>query len=488
MRKNISIGWAQKSLVPDASVPVVGQMYERYSRYVHDPILATALTLDNGDEQVIFVTVDMTGSPMYVMPLIRQALAAYPEIPVEKISIQSTHTHNASNFLHDYMHANTVEIFGADIVPEAPKPENLLHGEEGKAFLADVLTEAIVESWNKRTPGGISFAHDYAVVGFNRRPQFGTPEDAESIMYGDCSRDDFVGMEGGVDPSVELMYTFDDQGEVTGVVCNVPCPSQVYELHCFLSADYWAPARSAIRQKLGKNVFVLSMCGAAGDLAPVDLIHISKTNKQALKDWGGQSKEVFRDFDMTLLCQDIGERISDAVVRGYRTARNYIDTAPVFCHKTFSMELPIRQVSEEDYAEAVEQVEQMKAQFSKEHPMTMADVVKGFEPQGVIQRYRLQQKTTMFQFTCHVLRLGRAAFTTNPFELFHEYGLRMKAKAPADQVFIAQLSNGSGGYLPTKRAIMGGSYSSKPASTTCGPESGDALVEKTLDVIREMWY
>lgn len=487
MRKNIKIGWAQKSLVPDASVPVVGQMYERYSRYVHDPILATALTLDNGDEQVIFVTVDMTGSPMYAMPLIRQALAAYPEIPVEKISIQSTHTHNASNFLHDYMHANTVEIFGADIVPETPKPENLLHGEEGKAFLADVLTSAIVESWNNRAPGGISFAHDYAVVGFNRRPQFGTPEDAESIMYGDCSRDDFVGMEGGVDPSVELMYTFDAQGEVTGVVCNVPCPSQVYELHCFLSADYWAPTRSAIRQKLGKNVFVLSMCGAAGDLAPVDLIHISKTNKQALKDWGGQTKEVFRDFDMTLLCQSIGDRISEAVARGYRTAKNYIEYAPAFAHEIMSMSLPIRQVSEEDYQEAMEEVKKLHETFTAEHPMTMADLVKAFEPQGVVLRYRQQKVSAEYAFQCHILRLGNVAITTNPFELYQEFAYRIKARAEAEQVFIVQLSNGIGGYLPTWAAVNGGSYSSKPASTVCGPDGGDVLVEKTLSVLEKLW-
>ncbi len=486
-RNYIKIGWAQRSITPDQPLWVVGQMYTRISRYVHDPITATALALDNGAEQAIFVSLDMTGMPMHAMEPLKEALVPWTEINFDKISFNVTHTHNSSGFASSGMRVNNERIFGADILPVIEKPDNLLEGEEATAFLVEVLRDLIVEAWEKRTPGGISFAHDYAVVGFNRRPQFGTNEDKESIMYGDCSRDDFIGMEGGVDPSVELMYTWNPAGEVTGVICNVPCPSQVYELHCFLTADYWGCARSAIREKLGKNVYVLSMCGAAGDLAPVDLIHISKHNHQALKDWGGQSKEVFRDFDMTLLCQNIGDRIAEAVARGYRTAKNYIDTAPTFIHETFAMELPIRLVSEEDYQEAVAEIARIKARFSKENPMTMKDVVKAFEPQGVVLRYERQNKSKVYAFECHILRLGRAAFTTNPFELFHEYGLRIKARSKADQVFIAQLSNGGGGYLPTRRAIEGGSYSSKPASTTCGPDGGDALVAKTLETINKMF-
>lgn len=486
-RDPIKIGWAQRSITPDRPVWMIGQMYQRFSRYVHDPITATALVLDNGKEQAIFVSMDMEGVPMQAMDLLREALKPWQEICFEKITFNVTHSHNSSNFDTDTLRSYNEGMFDTDILPALHKPEDLLEKEEATKFLVDILCELIVSAWESRAPGGISFAHDYAVVAFNRRPQFGTVENAESIMYGDCSRADFVGMEGGVDPAVELMYTWNTNGEITGVICNVACPSQVYELHCFLTADYWGCARSAIREKLGKNVYVLALCGAAGDLAPVDLIEISKYNHQALKDWGGQTKEVFRDLDMTLLCQNIGERIAEAVARGYRTAKNYIETAPVFCHDTFQMELPIRQVSEDDYKQAMSQIQQIRSSFSKENPMTMDDIVKAFEPQGVVMRWELQNKTTVYRFGCHVLRIGTAAFATNPFELYHAYGLRLKARAKANQVFIVQLSNGGGGYLPTQQAICGGSYSSKPASTMCGPDSGEALIEKTLQTMDAMW-
>lgn len=486
--KKLMIGWAQTSITPNAPALMEGQMYQRYSRYVHDPITATALALDNSETQAIFVSLDMTEPPVQAIDLLRLKLQDHSEIHFNCISFNVTHTHNSTSFYEDCMREDNKQVYDEDILPPFEMPANLFHGDKSCTWFATKIYDLIVRAWENRRPGGISYAHEYAAVAFNRRPQFLMNGSKESVMYGDCSKDNFVGFEGGTDSSVELLYTWDENGKITGIACNVPCPSQVYELHCFLSADYWAPTRNCIREKLGENVYVLSLCGAAGDLAPVDLVHLSKTNKQALRDWGGQTKEVFRDFDMTLLCQNIADRISEAVVRGYRIARNYIDYAPVFCHEVMAMKLPIRQVSEEDYREAVAEVRHIHEVFTPEHPMTMADLVKAFEPQGVILRYRQQNTNPEYSFQCHILRLGNIAITTNPFELYTEFAQRIKARADAEQVFIIQLSNGCGGYLPTVAAVKGGSYSSKPASTVCGPDGGDVLVAKTLEKLAAFWH
>lgn len=482
----IQIGWAQTSITPSQPALMEGQMYMRASRYVHDPITATALALDNGETKAIFVSNDMTEVPCHAFKALR-AEVEKRGIDFDCVSINVTHSHNSTSFYKDFLHEDNLAVYDKEILPEFEAPENMLEGDAGIRFYVEHIADLIEKAWISRKPGGISYAHDYAAIAFNRRPQFGAGDDVESIMYGDCSRADFVKFESGIDTSVELLYTWNEEHEVTGVVCNVPCPSQVYELHCFLTADYWAPTRSEIREKLGRNVFVLPVCGAAGDLAPIDLVQISKTNKQALLDWGGQTKEVFRDFDMTLTCQGIADRISECVLRGYKTARNYIEERPVFCHDILEMELPIRQVSEAEYQEAEAYVADVHKRFNKDHRMTMKDLVAAFEPQGVVIRYRQQKADPMFRFQCHLLRLGNIAIATNPFELYHEFAQRIKARAKADQVFIIQLSNGLGGYLPTRAAVNGGSYSSKAASTTCGPEGGDTLVEKTLKGIDKFW-
>lgn len=486
-RSKFCIGWAQCSITPDGPALMEGQMYPRVSRYVHDPITATALALDNARQQTILVSLDMTEVPLHAMEPLREKLSDRADIPFEKISFHVTHTHNSTSFYDDFLREDNKKVYNEEILPPFDPPENMVCGEAGQKFLVEKLAALIVSAWDSRKPGGISYAHDYAAVAFNRRPQFRREQGMETVMYGDCSQEDFLCFESGTDTAVELLYTWDEKGEVTGVACNVPCPSQVHELHCYLTADYWAPTRQSIREKLGRNVYVLPMCGAAGDLAPVDLVHISKTNKEALKKWGGQTCEVFRDFDMTLLCQNIGDRISEAVARGFRTARNKIDYAPVFRHEILQMSLPIRQVSEEEYRQAEEEVRQIHGRFSKEAPMTMADLVRAFEPQGVILRYRQQQLGTEYSFRCHILRIGNIAIATNPFELYHAFAQRIKARAEAEQVFVVQLANGLGGYLPTRAAVEGGSYSAKPASTICGPDGGDVLVEKTLSVLDQLW-
>ena len=310
-------------------------------------------------------------------------------------------------------------------------------------------------------------------------------------MYGDCSRPDFVRFEGTVDHGIDILYTWDIDRRLTGVLVDVPCPSQVFELHNFITADYWGYARSAIRERLG-NIHILPVCGAAGDQNPLDLTRISKNNKNELIEWNAQAGEVFRNFDMAEECQAIAERIADPVCRGVKTAMKNIETYPVFKHTVKHIDLPIRKVTQEEYIEADACVKKIISEFSPEKRMTGKDLVRVFEPMGIVSRWRLQQEMQRNNKTSHsiqsnIIKLGSAAFCTNPFELFVEYGLRIRARSTASQVFIMQLTNGSSGYLPTEAALAGGSYSSKPASTLVGPDGGKILTEILIEEINKLW-
>jgi hypothetical protein len=484
--KWLKIGWGQVDITPDRPVYMVGQMYQRISQYVHDPITATALVLDNGAAQAVLVSADMVEVPSLALSAVRKNLAALADLDFDCVSFHVTHTHNSTDFNYDFLREDNERVFGKDILPAIDIPEDILAHEEAQAFLIEKLTDLIARAWEARKPGGVSFAQDYAAVGFNRRPVFELDGKKETIMYGDCSEPGFMRFEGGADHTADMMYTWDPEGKLTGVMVDIPCPAQVNELHRFISADFWAPARNAIRERLG-SVYVLPACGAAGDQNPLDLLRISKNNKKSLREWAGQTKEVFRNFDMSLECAAIGERIAEAVARGCRQARNNIGYNPEFMHETVDMKLPVRRVSREEYEAAAETIASFRERFSKEDPMTMKDVVSAFDPQGVVLRWEMQQKTRDYCFSMHVLRIGRIAMVTNPFELFSEFGMRMKARAKAEQVFVIQLANGLGGYLPSEDAITGGSYSSKPASTTCGPDGGDLLVEESLRAMDRMW-
>jgi hypothetical protein len=84
-----------------------------------------------------------------------------------------------------------------------------------------------------------------------------------------------------------------------------------------------------------------------------------------------------------------------------------------------------------------------------------------------------------------VIRLGDIALATNPFELYLDYGIRIKARSKAVLTFVVQLSCQESGYLPTEKAIRGGGYSAD--KFIVGPQGGRVLVDETVKRINAMW-
>lgn len=63
----------------------------------------------------------------------------------------------------------------------------------------------------------------------------------------------------------------------------------------------------------------------------------------------------------------------------------------------------------------------------------------------------------------------------------------MQGRSKALQTFVLQLTCGSAGYLPTERAVKGGGYSAIVASNRVGPEGGQVLADRSVEMINSMW-
>ena len=100
---------------------------------------------------------------------------------------------------------------------------------------------------------------------------------------------------------------------------------------------------------------------------------------------------LYEVITMDEICEGISARVNGAVMRGYQKAKQKIDFNPVFTHEILNLELPLRMVSEEDYLAALKEVERIHSTFSKEHRMSNTDIVRAFETQGDILRWKLQQ-------------------------------------------------------------------------------------------------
>jgi len=109
-----------------------------------------------------------------------------------------------------------------------------------------------------------------------------------------------------------------------------------------------------------------------------------------------------------------------------------------------------------------------------------------------MERYENQWDNPFFQTQINVMRLGDIAIASNPFEMYLDYGIRIKARSKALQTFIVQLAGDcvcyhGAGYLPSAKAVSGGGYGGEVESNLVGPEGGKILVEETLKLINGMW-
>ena len=66
-------------------------------------------------------------------------------------------------------------------------------------------------------------------------------------MYGATDRPDFIGMEAGQDDTVGVIGVWTGKGELTGLLVNVVCPSQVMEATYVVTADMFGEMRRLLR-------------------------------------------------------------------------------------------------------------------------------------------------------------------------------------------------------------------------------------------------
>ena len=494
MKNQIKIGWGMRDIVPPRPCFIGGQMYMRISEGVMDPITVTALTVDNGDDYVIFATLDLVVCRGGILDSVKEKLSIVcPSIDAEKLVISATHSHTTP-----------VVSFDKDVEEVTPKEAgDVMNGREAAEYIVERVVEAIVESFKKRTLGGFAYGYGFATVAHSRRVVYsrdtgiGAAQDSlHSVngycqMYGNTSDADFIGYESGTESFLNAMFTYDESGKLTGVVVNVPCPSQCSESRSVLSADYWHEVRVAVKENFG-DVYVLPQCAAAGDLSPRQL-HYLEAEKRRFKLKYGEDTDV----DMGRR-RDIAERIVAGLVEVEDWACKDIKTEAVLRHSILALDLERRLISDEQYSDALVGLEEAKQIIPKQNGEWYNDFKKKTVKlsrisryEGIISKYNAQKRSTTIPTKCHVIRLGDIAFATNRFELFMDYEQRIQARSPAEQTFIIQLAavsgKSGGGYLPTQKGQGNKGYSASIFDCEVDADGGATLVEKTLEKLTELF-
>ncbi len=457
------VGAASADITPEKPVALCGSFHKRISTAVETPISASAVALETRDgdrstDQAVIVSCDLVIIPADVLDMVRQEVAKRSsDIDTQKVILAATHSHTTPDFRT-----------GRWTVPE----QGVIRAEEYRQFFADRVSDAIVEAWKKRKPGSVTWGLSHAVVAYNRRAAY---EDGSAQMYGRTDGPEFRGMEGYEDHDIGTMFFWNDGDQPTAAIVNVSCPSQEVEAHRAISADFWHPVRVALKERYGEDLCVVGLCGAAGDQSP-HLMYRKAAEERMRK---------LRGLDRL---DEIARRIVEAVDDTYATVKDDRHGNVPFVHKAERIALPKRLVTEAEYAEAKAHVDAANAKLKEDPKSTDQDVLRIKWHQAAVDRFEGQKEVPhpVLETELHVIRIGDAVLCTNQFELFTDFGIRMKGRSKAEQTFVVQLA-GPGSYLPTAHAVRGGHYSAVVQSCQVGPEGGQVLVDKTVGLIDSMW-
>ena len=464
----LRIGTATADITPSLPVALSGQFNLRIAHSAETPLTANVVVLESLDgnhslDAAIMVSCDLLCIPTELLKMVRNEVSKQiPELDVNKIFLNAIHTHTAPVLLSDFKFSFRYQI---------PK-EGVLQIEEYDSFFVQRVSEAIVKAWKNRSPGSVSWGLSHAAIAYNRRAVY---DNGSAVMYGNTNVPGFLNLEGMEDHDINILFFWDKSNKLIAMSIDVPCTAQEVEGRSAVNADYWQPVREKLKEHFGPDLCVLGWISAAGDQSPRPMYRKAAEER------------MIKLRHLTGL-EEISRRIVLAVEEAYETVKGDRYTDLKLIHKVETMSLPMRMVTQEEYELSKTESDKYAAQIAADPKAADQVLTRMTWNRDVVNRFEKQKTDThpKLDVEVHVLRLGDVAICTNEFELFTDYGIRMQARSNALQTFVIQLA-GPGSYLPTEKAVKGGSYSAGIQSNLVGPEGGQILVDRTVKLINDMF-
>ena len=469
----LKVGAAVVDITPSGTVYIAGWSPYRVSKGVETPLKANIIALEtvgnNGkSEMAVIISFDLISIRAGLMLPLRKAIGEkFPKLDLEKFLFHGTHTHCAP-VLNDPVKMD----------------EGIMKPSEYVKEIVPKIIDGIGTAWNGRQKATFSYGLGNAVVAQNRISVY---TGGSGAMYGDTSRSSFRVLESVEDHEVGSMFFWNSKDQPIAMIVNVACPAQENERHnnCYLSSDYWGKVRDLVQKKYGQNVVVAGLCSAAGDTSPHQRYHL-KAHARMVR---------LRKVSET---EEIARRIFQGIEEVYPLAYGDRKADIVMKHRYTVLTLPQRVPTQAEYESAV---------AANKNLTPNTTTYNG--NRKLIERYEdlAKDPKPVFKTPVNVLRIGDTVLCTNQFEYYTEYGIQLKAKSPAVQTFVAQLTNGSknfdtedpasldithnwgsaGSYLPGERGVKGNAYGGMVRTNIVGPKGGQMIVDETLKIIKELW-
>jgi hypothetical protein len=418
------VGFAQVDITPAIDPNAAEAFMRRKMIGVHDPLLAVACVIGEGDERVAIVGIDCGVVLRSMTDSARKQIAASTGIAPGRVMIGASHTHQGGRVLTLFEHVGNPQY---------------------SAFVADSIARAVIEAVKNQTEASVGHATGQVEgIHFNRRFKM---RDGREVTHPGKMHRDIIAPAGPVDPDVGILLARGSDGSPVGAVVHFGCHSTVTEGDNQYSADYAHYIRKHLCARLGHEIPVAFLLGACGDITQVN-------NLSEGKESGHEHADM------------MGHKLAGAAYDAIRQAP--FDTS--FPINAAVERVPIRVRSE---TEADREVPQMGLSSRDPWPSIYA--------KEKLHVDALRKSQPVMDCEVQAIEIGSLGIVSSGSELFCQPALDIKRASPFKRTWVVTLANEYLCYVPTATAFYAGGYEPRTArSSYLAPDAAQRLVEGSL--------
>jgi hypothetical protein len=428
----LKAGFGKRSISPAVGSPLAGFAARKGNcKGIHDELFARALVIDNGSTVIALVSLDLLAVASDFVEKVRHAVAARVPIQPSAVLISSTHTHAGPVTVSTFF--NPDESLDATYM----------------ARLGEAIVAAIDDAWKSRFAARIGVgAGTVDGLGVNRRSPDKRPVDRE----------------------IGILKVDDAVGNTKAVLINYGChPTVLGPDNLLASGDFPAAAVERVENHLGPGSFTMYVNGAQGDIS---VGHSSELSAIGVITPG-------RTFERAA---ELGHSLGNAVLEALSAIATKPSVALRF--ETLVAGLPIKPYpspsqTAKELREAEERADLLAANGnSAEHMRAQSELLYA----SITHYYARETRKYahgMLPIELQAIQIDDSVFVAVPAEVFVEIGMRIKSASPL-RTFVAGVTNGYIGYLPSRKAYETGGY--EVVSAKCDDGGEDRLLEGVMQL------
>jgi hypothetical protein len=434
----LRVGAAVVVINPPDGTPLAGYYSPRGARGVRDDLASKALVLEQDGTRVALVVCDLISLPRDIVTEARRQTEKETGIPAAHIMISATHTHTGPI------------VSRVPVRPELDGANSDLRRRYAE-MLPGLIAQSIVEANRRLAPARLSAGvAKEEHLSFNRRFIM---RDGKVSWNPRKLDPGIIRPAGPIDPDVAVLSFDAPAGKPIALYVNFAMHPDTTGGDA-VSADYPGVVARLLNEYRGPGLVTVFANGCCGNLNHRDI------------GWNDPQHGPHE-------ARRIGTVLAGDVCRAYPHLRPVTPTG--LRVRSEIVHLPLAPIGPDDVSRARDVIKRIT-----DRKTTFLEKVKAYQVLDVTRR-----DGRPWEVEVQVVALGDdVAWVSLPGEIFVELGLAIKKASPFRHTLIAELANGSIGYIPDRAAYAQGNY--EVVSARCAEGSGERLVEAAVRLLKQL--